>query len=57
MIVRLNLDYAFVYRDSAGLVRSCAVVGTEEMLAAQNSLDIGQMWDPGKPNEMAIHSS
>lgn len=37
-------------RGSSGLVGPCFVVGTEEMLAAQDPLDLGQVWDPGKMN-------
>lgn len=34
-------------RGSSGLVGSRPVVGTKAMLAAEDSLDLGQVWDPG----------
>lgn len=37
----------FNLRGSSGLVRSRPVVGAKEMLAAEDSLDLGQVWDSG----------
>lgn len=44
----LNAFDPFFCRGSSGLVGPCAVVGAEEMLAAQDPLDPGQVWNSGR---------
>lgn len=43
-------------RRSPRLVRLCPLVGTETLLASENTLDSGQMWGPGR-RKASLHPS
>lgn len=51
-VIKVLLDVS-ACRSSSGLVRPRSLVGTEEMLAAQDALDLGQVWDSGNMNPYA----
>lgn len=46
-ITHLLCSFLLLHRCEEGLVRPCFVVGEEEDMAAENPLDIGQVWHPG----------